>query len=581
MMVSDWADKYRYLSSASSSEPGPWQTSRTPYLREIMDCMSVNPPYNRIRKISIMKGHQIGYTEGVLMNFIGYTISHHPGPTMLVAPSEKQVKKMLHQKIEPMINDSPVVKKNISTWSRASARNTQVHKDFPGGFLVLSGATIASDLAGTSVRNLLMDEVDRMTLDTEGEGSPVELAVGRTAAYSRRKIIMGSTPIDEESSVINRWFQEGDQRYYYLPCPKCGHKQHLVIENLIEQDGVVVYICEKCKHPIEEKYKTKMLDAGEWIPHNEDAPDNHRSYHLNSLYSPIGFLSWDDVHLAKERANNDEYYAQTFKNLYLGLPTKVTVGEVPVPSILEKRVKVYERGHNPQCRFITCGVDVQKDRLEALVVGWDRRTPYVIEHYVFWGETMSEESPWDELISLMSESFNGVKISLMGVDCGYIPHRVFSWKKKHRNRHVKIVRGSGTVGPIISMLKIMEVSESNIRTKTGNNYHEVNTDFLKDEIYSRLVIEEETHEEFVHLPNGLETEFYAQLCSERKVLKETVDPMDRSRTHQYKWKAIRRRNEALDLMVYAFSMWYLSGAPKRVNHWQEFCNRRAHLIHAV
>ena len=168
--ISDWSDHYRILSPASSSEPGQWNTNRTPYLREIMDSVSSAPPNNVIRRVIVMKGHQVGYTEGVLMNTIGYTISSSPCPVMMVCPTEKAAKKMLQQKLEPMIYSSPEVLKRISMTSRATERNTIIHKDFPGGFLVLAGATVAADLAGTSVRMLLLDEVDRMTLDTQGGG---------------------------------------------------------------------------------------------------------------------------------------------------------------------------------------------------------------------------------------------------------------------------------------------------------------------------------------------------------------------------------------------------------------------------
>ncbi|NBW63965.1 MAG: hypothetical protein EBR33_12820, partial [Synechococcaceae bacterium WB4_1_0192] len=40
MTVSQWADAHRMLSRKGSSEPGPWRTDRTPYLREPMDCLS-------------------------------------------------------------------------------------------------------------------------------------------------------------------------------------------------------------------------------------------------------------------------------------------------------------------------------------------------------------------------------------------------------------------------------------------------------------------------------------------------------------------------------------------------------------
>ena len=40
LTVSEWADRYRRLSSKASAEPGPWRTDRTPYLRQVMRDLS-------------------------------------------------------------------------------------------------------------------------------------------------------------------------------------------------------------------------------------------------------------------------------------------------------------------------------------------------------------------------------------------------------------------------------------------------------------------------------------------------------------------------------------------------------------
>ena len=93
-------------------------------------------------------------------------------------------------------------------------------------------------------------------------------------------------------------------------------------------------------------------------------------------------------------------------------------------------------------------------------------------------------------------------------------------------------------------------------------------------MYAKLLVDDHENEEFVHFPKDLGEEFYQQLCSERKILKHRVDPMERSRDHIYRWRAIRERNEALDLFVYALSMWYLSGAAKYLDNWDAFCDRR-------
>jgi len=48
------------LSQRASSEPGRWHTERTPYLKEIMDCLSPSSP---VQRVALMKGAQIGGTE--------------------------------------------------------------------------------------------------------------------------------------------------------------------------------------------------------------------------------------------------------------------------------------------------------------------------------------------------------------------------------------------------------------------------------------------------------------------------------------------------------------------------------------
>jgi phage terminase large subunit GpA-like protein len=46
--VSEWADEYRTLSRVSAGEPGRWRTSRTPFLKEIMDCLSPTASRGRL-----------------------------------------------------------------------------------------------------------------------------------------------------------------------------------------------------------------------------------------------------------------------------------------------------------------------------------------------------------------------------------------------------------------------------------------------------------------------------------------------------------------------------------------------------
>lgn len=102
LSVSEWADQYRFLSGKSASEPGRWRTSRTPYLKEIMDCLSPTSP---VERVVFMKGAQVGGTE-CGNNWIGYVIHMAPGPMMAVAPTVEMAKRNSKQRIDPLIEES-------------------------------------------------------------------------------------------------------------------------------------------------------------------------------------------------------------------------------------------------------------------------------------------------------------------------------------------------------------------------------------------------------------------------------------------------------------------------------------------
>ena len=76
---------------------------------------------------------------------------------------------------------------------------------------------------------LFLDELDAYPQTLAGEGSPIDLAVKRTESYSRtRKIGYISTPLLSCTSHIKEYYEKGDQRKFYVPCPFCHEKQELI-----------------------------------------------------------------------------------------------------------------------------------------------------------------------------------------------------------------------------------------------------------------------------------------------------------------------------------------------------------------
>src|SRR4051794_8887069 len=106
LTVSRWADTHRRLSARASAEPGRWRTERAPYLREVMDCLSVT---SRWERVVARFGSQLGKSESG-NNWIGYIIERAPGPTLLVQPTLDLAKRFSRQRIETLIEETPVVK---------------------------------------------------------------------------------------------------------------------------------------------------------------------------------------------------------------------------------------------------------------------------------------------------------------------------------------------------------------------------------------------------------------------------------------------------------------------------------------
>src|SRR5512135_1150662 len=318
LTISQWADKYRTLSQRASAEPGPWRTDRTPYLREIMDCLSPSSP---IERTVFMKGAQIGGTE-CGNNWIGYVIHQAPGPMMAVQPTVEMAKRNSKQRIDPLIEESDVLRDLVQSPRSRDSGNTVLSREFPGGVLVMTGANSAVGLRSMAARFLFLDEVDAYPGDVEGEGDPVNLALARTRTFARRKVFMCSTPKITGMSRVESAYEESDKREYWVPCPLCREFQTLKFAQLRWPKGEpqkAVYVCEHCGQEIQNHQKHWVLPRGAW---RATAKGDGRTagFHLSSLYSPVGWFSWGDAAKQFEQAQKNPSLLQVFVNTVLGEP---------------------------------------------------------------------------------------------------------------------------------------------------------------------------------------------------------------------------------------------------------------------
>ena len=578
LTVSEWADRHRVLGTKEAGEPGRWRTNRTPYLREIMDCLS---PASPVERVVFMKGAQVGGTE-LGLNWIGYVIHHAPGPMMVVWPTSDMAMRNSTHRIDPLIEESQALREIIAPARSRDSGNTKLMKAFRGGVLVLTGANSAVGLRSMPVRYLFLDEIDGYPLDVDGEGDAISLAEARTRTFARRKLLLVSTPTIAGASMIEREYEASDQRRYFVPCPDCGHRQWLRFEQLRWEPGkpeAAAYICEACGKPVPEHHKPWMLEHGTW-----QAMSSGRSrtagFHLSSLYSP--WRKWTEVAAAWERATRSEAKSaaviKSFKNTELG-ETWVEEGEAPDWQRLLERREDYRMGSIPEGGLLlTAGADVQKDRIEVSVWAFGRgKESWLIEHRVLMGDTARDEV-WKSLASVLRETWthaSGASVPLVrfALDTGFATQEAYAFVRAVRDSRVMAVKGVARGAALVGTPTAVDATTGGKKLRRGIKVFSVAGGIAKLEFYNNLRKSADVADDgvntvypagFVHLPK-VDAEFIQQLCAEQLVTRR-----DRNGFAIREWQKMRERNEALDCYVYARAAAAASGLDRfEERHWRE------------
>lgn len=136
MSVSQWCDEHMRLSSKGSSKAGKWHTANNPPLREPMDCMSARSP---VKSMVCQFPIQFGKSQ-LATNALAYWMDYAPAPIMYALPGEVSQNKWIAQKLNPMIEVVPTVRKALSSTASRDSANQRTFKDFAGGQLYVEHA---------------------------------------------------------------------------------------------------------------------------------------------------------------------------------------------------------------------------------------------------------------------------------------------------------------------------------------------------------------------------------------------------------------------------------------------------------
>ena len=268
---------------------------------------------------------------------------------------------------------------------------------------------------------------------------------------------------------------------------------------------------------------------------------------INGLCSPWTPLSDGVRDFLAVRKNPEQLRVWT--NTYLG-ETWEDAGETIDDYDLAERREVIETIPN-EVMFLTCGVDVQDNRLEATVTGWGRDDEsWTIEHATLYGDPSTPQlwNALDSVIFKTYDTYSGKQMPIRGtcVDSGgHFTNAVYQYCKKHTGRRVFAIKGVGGEGKAA----VGRPSKSNVAKCP---LFPVGVDTIKSLLFARMRITE-PGAGYIHFSDTLNDEYFRQLTAEKVVTRFHKGFKKRV------FEKIRARNEALDCMVYSYAAYAILG----------------------
>jgi hypothetical protein len=301
-----------------------------------------------------MKGAQLGITE-VAINRAFYTIDILKRDVLYVLPTAINAADFSKSRFKAALLNSPYLE------SIFTDTNTISLKQAGGVNLYIRGSRGDSNLKSIPVSTLILDELDEMDQDQ------IWLALERLSGQRVKNIWAISTP-KLPNKGIHRLYQQGTQERYMFTCPKCSKITEFVWPDCVEIIGESVtdprckdsYLkCKECKGRIEKEEKPQFLSTGKWVAYSNECNPDHRSFHLNQLYSYT--VSASELVIAHFRGLGDEAAATEFYNSKLGQPY-IGDGAKVTDDLIDDCLGSHTKQDQPPRvggeRLITMGIDV-------------------------------------------------------------------------------------------------------------------------------------------------------------------------------------------------------------------------------
>jgi phage terminase large subunit GpA-like protein len=536
--LAQWIEKNVRLPEGTAAVPG--RITLHPY--QVGWCDALADP--AVERVTIIKSARVGYTT-CLTGLIAYHVMEDPASVLCLLPTQADCRDFIVSDIEATFDGSPALAGRLSGPKKGGDRinrNTITHRLFRGGSLKIVAGKAPRNLRRHSARVLLVDEADG--IEASAEGDPISLAERRTMSFANRKIICGSTPLDEATSPIARLFSQSDQRIWEVPCPHCRAFAELQWSAIEWPDGrpeQAAWRCPSCHQLVGAEHRARMASAGRWRALRPDVL-GHAGFRISALASLLPGAAWGKLAAEYLSAKDDDATLRVFQNTVLGLPWSERADEIEEGD-LASRVEGFDLDHIPaDVLAVTVGADCADDRVELSFVGHTRDgAALVLSHQTIWG-SVTDGDTWAEVDALLRQRWRHPHGGLLRVDAAVIDagdgdhyDHVMAFCRPRLPRRIMAGKGvSGFARPAIQMTK----------TRKAGRLFIVAPDVIKTTVFNRLA-----RGRTIRFSHTLEPSYFEQLCGERRIVR-----MARGKpVIRFERKPGVRKVEALDCMVYALA----------------------------
>lgn len=211
-----------------------------------------------------------------MLVMLGYAIDQDPGPVLLVQSSMDAARSFE----QPPQAPGGRLPGPGQAQNRGSVRRPVAEMRLDNCSIYLQGAGNPAQLASRPIRYLLADEIDKWPDESKREADALSLAMERVKSFRNHKNhpgldahlgqrsylagIPGRGPVLALSRAVPALRSLLCAEVEQVKWPDSSDAETVIRETWLE--------CPHCQGRITERHKADMLEAGQWIPENPEAP---------------------------------------------------------------------------------------------------------------------------------------------------------------------------------------------------------------------------------------------------------------------------------------------------------------------